>query len=310
MKKIIYFFLISLFLINFSKSFSNEKIFIEIRVNNEIITNIDIKKEISYLKLLNPNLNNIKKSQISKIAKKSLVNETIKKNELKKIFNYDKEISIINEIYKDFYSDLKFSNETEFKNKLSTGTNYSTSEIKEKLKTEFFWNRLILDRFNNQVKIDEEKLKIKIDKFEKKFKKQYFLSEIFFKIDKNTTVEKRISKIKRSINKEGFRNTANIFSISETAKYGGKIGWVDEESLSKKILDELKKIKIGEFTRAIKVNNNYIILKIDDLKLIEIKNDKKNLLQRMIDFERNKQLNQYSKIYFNKVKINYSINEK
>ena len=310
MKKIIYFFLISLFLINFSKSFSNEKIFIEIRVNNEIITNIDIKKEISYLKLLNPNLNNIKKSQISKIAKKSLVNETIKKNELKKIFNYDKEISIINEIYKDFYSNLKFSNETEFKNKLSTSTNYSTSEIKEKLKTEFFWNRLILDKFNKQVKIDEEKLKIKINKFEKKFKKQYFLSEIFFKIDKNTTVEKRISKIKRSINKEGFRNTANIFSISETAKYGGKIGWVDEESLSKKVLDELKKIKIGEFTRAIKVNNNYIILKIDDLKLIEIKNDKKNLLQRMIDFERNKQLNQYSKIYFNKVKINYSINEK
>ena len=302
--------MISLFLINFSKSFSNEKIFIEIRVNNEIITNIDIKKEISYLKLLNPNLNNIKKSQISKIAKKSLVNETIKKNELKKIFNYDKEISIINEIYKDFYSNLKFSNETEFKNKLSTSTNYSTSEIKEKLKTEFFWNRLILDKFNKQVKIDEEKLKIKINKFEKKFKKQYFLSEIFFKIDKNTTVEKRISKIKRSINKEGFRNTANIFSISETAKYGGKIGWVDEESLSKKILDELKKIKIGEFTRAIKVNNNYIILKIDDLKLIEIKNDKKNLLQRMIDFERNKQLNQYSKIYFNKVKINYSINEK
>ena len=310
MKKIIYFFLISLFLINFSKSYSNEKIFIEIRVNNEIITNIDIKKEISYLKLLNPNLNNIKKSQISKIAKKSLVNETIKKNELKKIFNYDKEISIINEIYKDFYSNLKFSNETEFKNKLSTSTNYSTSEIKEKLKTEFFWNRLILDKFNKQVKIDEEKLKIKINKFEKKFKKQYFLSEIFFKIDKNTTVEKRISKIKRSINKEGFRNTANIFSISETAKYGGKIGWVDEESLSKKVLDELKKIKIGEFTRAIKVNNNYIILKIDDLKLIEIKNDKKNLLQRMIDFERNKQLNQYSKIYFNKVKINYSINEK
>ena len=302
--------MISLFLINFSKSFSNEKIFIEIRVNNEIITNIDIKKEISYLKLLNPNLNNIKKSQISKIAKKSLVNETIKKNELKKIFNYDKEISIINEIYKDFYSNLKFSNETEFKNKLSTSTNYSTSEIKEKLKTEFFWNRLILDKFNKQVKIDEEKLKIKINKFEKKFKKQYFLSEIFFKIDKNTTVEKRISKIKRSINKEGFRNTANIFSISETAKYGGKIGWVDEESLSKKVLDELKKIKIGEFTRAIKVNNNYIILKIDDLKLIEIKNDKKNLLQRMIDFERNKQLNQYSKIYFNKVKINYSINEK
>lgn len=310
MKKIIYFFLISLFLINFSKSFSNEKIFIEIRVNNEIITNIDVEKEISYLKLLNPNLNDLKKSQISKIAKNSLINETIKKNELKKIFNYDKEIPIIDEIYKDFYSNLKFSNETEFKNKLSTSINYSTSEIKEKLKTEFFWNRLILDKFNKQVKIDEEKLKIKISKFEKKFKKQYLLSEIFFKIDQNTTTEKKINKIKQSITNEGFRNAANIFSISETAKYGGKIGWVDEESLSKKILDELKKIKVGEFTRAININNNYIILKIDDLKLIEIKNDKKNLLQRMIDFERNKQLNQYSKIYFNKIKINYSINEK
>lgn len=310
MKKIIYFFLISLFIINFSKSYSDEKIFIEVRVNNEIITNIDLEKEISYLKLLNPSLNDLKKSQISKIAKNSLINEKIKKNELKKVFNYDKEISIINEIYVDFYNNLKFTNETEFKNKLSTGINYSTSEIKEKLKTEFFWNRLILNKFNKQVKIDEEKLKIKISKFEKKFKKQYFLSEIFFKIDQNTTAEKKISKIKHSITKEGFRNTANIFSISETAKFGGKIGWVDEESLSKKISDELKKIKVGEFTRSIKINNNYIILKIDDLKLIEVKSDKKNLLQRMIDFERNKQLNQYSKIYFNKIKINYSINEK
>ena len=310
MKKIIYFFLISLFIINFSKSYSDEKIFIEVRVNNEIITNIDLEKEISYLKLLNPSLNDLKKSQISKIAKNSLINEKIKKNELKKVFNYDKEISIINEIYVDFYNNLKFTNETEFKNKLSTGINYSTSEIKEKLKTEFFWNRLILNKFNKQVKIDEEKLKIKISKFEKKFKKQYFLSEIFFKIDQNTTAEKKISKIKQSITKEGFRNTANIFSISETAKFGGKIGWVDEESLSKKISDELKKIKVGEFTRSIKINNNYIILKIDDLKLIEVKSDKKNLLQRMIDFERNKQLNQYSKIYFNKIKINYSINEK
>ncbi len=310
MKKLIYFFLISLFIFNFSKSYSDEKVFIEVRINNEIITNIDLEKEISYLKLLNPSLNDLKKGQIAKIAKNTLINEKIKKNELKKIFNYDKEISIINEIYTDFYINLKFPNETEFKNKLLTDINYSTSEIKEKLKTEFFWNRLILDKFNKQVKIDEEKLKIKISKFEKKFKKQYLLSEIFFQVDQNTTAEKKISKIKHSITKEGFRNTANIFSISETAKFGGKIGWVDEESLSKKILDELKKIKVGEFTRSIKVNNNYIILKIDDLKLIEVKSDKKNLLQRMIDFERNKQLNQYSKIYFNKIKINYSINEK
>ena len=68
-EKIIYFFLISLFLINFSKSFSNEKIFIEIRVNNEIITNIDVEKEISYLKLLNPNLNDLKKVKFQKLQK-------------------------------------------------------------------------------------------------------------------------------------------------------------------------------------------------------------------------------------------------
>jgi len=211
MKKLIYFFLISLFIFNFSKSYSDEKVFIEVRINNEIITNIDLEKEISYLKLLNPSLNDLKKGQIAKIAKNTLINEKIKKNELKKIFNYDKEISIINEIYTDFYINLKFPNETEFKNKLLTDINYSTSEIKEKLKTEFFWNRLILDKFNKQVKIDEEKLKIKISKFEKKFKKQYLLSEIFFQVDQNTTAEKKISKIKHSITKEGFRNTANIF---------------------------------------------------------------------------------------------------
>ena len=77
--KILYFLLFSLFLINYSVSYSNEKIFIVAKVNNQIVTNIDVKKEVSYLTLLNPKLNNLNKNQINELAKKSLINETIKK---------------------------------------------------------------------------------------------------------------------------------------------------------------------------------------------------------------------------------------
>lgn len=308
MKKI-FIFLIFILLAQ-SNVCANNVIFIEVKVNNKIITNIDVEKEANYLKLLNPNLKNLDKLQLNQVAKKSLINEIIKESELLKYFDFEKNLPIIDKIFEDFYKNLNFLNEIEFEDMLSKDINFSSIRIKEKLKKEFFWNKLIVDKFNNQVNINEHQLKEKLNNKDKKYLKQYSLSEIFFNKDSNLNFEDKINKIKKSITEVGFNNTANIYSISESANYGGQIGWVDERNLTKKIIDELKKIKIGEHTNAIQINNNFIILKIEDEKLIEIKSDKKNDLKKMIDFERNKQLNQYSKIYFNKIKMNYQINEK
>ena len=108
----------------------------------------------------------------------------------------------------------------------------------------------------------------------------------------------------------GFKNTASLYSLSQTASVGGNIGWIKEENLSPKILDELYKIKSGEITNVIKIGNNFLILKIEEIKKSKIEINKEIKLKEMIDFERNKQLNQFSSIYFNKIKINYSIDEK
>ena len=298
-----------LILINLSEVLAKDNFFIVTKINDIIITNYDIKKEASYLKILNPNLSQLNEVKINDIAKNSLINEIIKKNELKKFLKFDNKLDLIDQIFKDFYSNLNFNSDKQFEKFLKKQKSYSIKEVKEKIKTEFYWNKLIFQRFNNQVKINKEQLKRKI-KNSNNFKNQYLLSEIFFSKDKNDSVANKIDKIKKSINDVGFNNTASLFSISESANTGGKIGWIQEENLSPKILKELYEIKTGEITDVIQVGNNFLILKIEEIKTkkIEINNEIK--LKEMIDFERNRQLNQFSSIYYNKIKINYSIDEK
>ena len=176
------------------------------------------------------------------------------------------------------------------------------------MKIEFFWNRIILEKFNDLVKIDKQQFLKKLENINL-YKNEYQLSEIFFSKDKDLSLDEKIKKIKDSIDSVGFSNTASLFSNSESANVGGNIGWIPEESLSQKIIDELKNTKIGDYTDPIQFGSNFLILKIENKKQKKIQNDKEKMLDQMIEFETNKQLNQFSNIYFNKIKINYSINE-
>ena len=304
------FIIILILLFGLKNSFSQNNIQIIAKINDQIITNIDIKKEISYLKILNPKLKNLEEDKISQIAKNSLINEKIKKNELLKIFNFEAEINVIDNILNDLLTNLNYNNVSELQEELLKKNTYSINQIKEKLKIEFFWNKIIIDKFKSQVKIDKEKLLNKIKKNNNNFKNEYLLAEIFFKKEKNTSISEQFEKIKQSINEVGFNNTASIYSDSQSANFGGKIGWIQEDSLSEIIINELKKIKSGQITNLIKLGNNYLILKIEQIKKTKVKKDINETLNRMIEYEKNRQLNQFSKIYFNKIKINYSINEK
>ena len=305
-KKVI---LLVTFLILISSNINaNSNIFIVTKVNDNILTNLDIKKEISYLKILNPQIKELTEEKIFQVAKNSLINEIIKKNEVKNTFKFDAEVNTINNIYDNFYSQIGFSSTSEFERVLHKNNSYTSNEIKEKMKIEFFWNRIILQKYDDKVKIDKTKLIEKINNIDE-FRNEYLLSEIFFNKDKNLSLKDKIKKIKKSIKEVGFNNTATIFSISESASMGGKIGWVEENSLSNKIIDELKKIKINEYSNTIQFGNNFLILKIEDKKSTKFQADKDKILEKMIIFEKNKQLNQFSNIYFNKIKINYKLNE-
>ena len=278
---------------------------IVITVDNEIITNYDLKKESNYLKILNPNLSELDDNQIIKLAKNSLINEIIKKKELEKYINLNDENLLVDQYVNELYKKLDIDSEENFQIFLKKNNSFSIDEVKEKIKLELFWNELIYSKYVNQLEIDKDAIVKKVDSLDGNKVKEYLLSEIVFKIDKTLSED----LINLSIKEIGFNNTANVYSISNSAKFGGKLGWVNENSLSKQIIEKLKLVEEGNFTDVIKIGNNYLILKLEKIKITEVKIDKDKEIEKLVQIETNKQLNQLSNIYFNKSKINYSINE-
>ena len=307
LKKSFYFLIIFFSLTVFS--FCNS-VFISVIVNDKIITNLDIEKEIEYLKIFNPNLSKLNKEKISELAKNSLINEIIKKEEINKMIDFNQENSFVNEYLRDTYTRLNYDNENNFKNFLEQRKIYTLEEIKKKIKTEVLWNELIYLKYGNQVKIDKIKISNKIDEIKSETKKEYLLSEIVFEKKKGEDLKSLINKISMSIEEIGFNNTANIYSISDSAKFGGKIGWINQNNLSDQISQKLKSKKKGEITDVINIGNNYLILNIEETRETNIQIDKNEETKKMIKFETNKQLNQFSRIFFNKARLNYSIDEK
>ena len=279
------------------------------KVDNEIITNYDVKKESYYLKILNPNLKNLNDNQIFKLAKVSLINEIIKKKEIEKYPNLSEKEEFLNQYLKNLYLRLNFNDEREFAEELEKNSNYDLDQIKKKIDVELLWNELIFLKYKDQLNIKNELIMKQIDKLEGENQKEFFLSEIFFNKKKDITLENLIEEIKLSINEIGFNNTANIYSISESSKFGGKVGWVKQNSLSKLIYEKLNNLEEGKYTDVIKLSNNFLILKIDQIRINKIKIDKDKEYKKLVQIETNKQLNQFSRIYFDKSKINYTINE-
>ena len=310
-KKIfLYFFIIFQLCAKQSIGLENKIIF---KINDKLITTFDVKQEERYLKILNPNLNKIDQNKLKTLATDSIVKEKIKEIELIKYFQIEKALDDANLkiIMKNLYQAVGYQNEKEFKDYLKT-QNIKFLSVKRKLAIEMLWNNLIFQKFNNRVVIDEIEIKNNLEKEIKSlsFSKDILLSEILIRNSKDLKLDVVYSEILKSIKDVGFAATANIYSISDTSKFGGKIGWVKENNLSKQISKELSELKIGQYTKVIKVGNNYLILKIDDKRNNKILIDKKKQLQEMINYETNRQLTQYSNIYFNKIKIDHIIDEK
>ena len=303
---------IKLFLIFFFNNIANAAIssFIVIKVNNEIITNFDIKQEYNYLIALNNELKNLDENSIIDLAKNSLIREKIKKNELAKYYEFDGTNDYLNTILERFYLKLNLNNINEFENYLKN-FNLSLMDVKKKIEIEVLWNQMIMQKYDKQIDIDKNKLKKKIieQKMLNDEKIKYELSEIVFQVDTKKKLNEMIDEIKESIASKGFKNTATIYSISDSSKFGGQIGWVNEEQLSKLILNEVKKLNTGEITDPINIPGGLLILKLENVKSEKIEINLDEALNNLIKFEKSRQLNQFSAIYFNKIKINSKISE-
>lgn len=300
--------LLILFLL-FNYSFASEVKIIK-RINNEIITNIDIEIEYNYLIALNNDLKKISKNEGLEIAEESLIREKIKLIELKKNFSIEnfKENDLSNKILESFYQKLGLNNEKSFEVYLQT-FNLTLGQVKKKIKYEILWNQLIGAKFINQIDIDKEMLKERIrqDKLNFIDITEYDLSEIVFQAKNQNDLRSKLNKIKLDIDMNGFSAAANRFSTSNSSKFGGKIGKVKENQLSKKIQQELNKINTGQITNPINIGNGFIILYVHDKKINKFEEDEEMILKKMIEFERTKQFGQFSRVYFNKIKINTEI---
>jgi len=297
--------LLLLLFINF-KLFAQDGVFIVYKINNQIITNVDINEEAKYLLALNNQLKNLDEKKIYALARESIVKEKIKKIEILKYFDLGQKNTFLDNVIKNFYLRLGLKNETEFSAYLE-GYNLTINDVLKKIEIEATWNQLIYQKYKDIIDVDIDSLKKKLSiNRTLADKKSYLLSEILFK---NNKEKPSAEIIKESIRKIGFKNTANIYSISDSSKFGGDMGWVVEGNLSKKILIELKKIKINEYTKPIQFDNKFLIIKIENIKIEKIKKNEKKELEQMVQFETNKQLENFSKIFFSKVKINIDIDE-
>ena len=298
-----------LFIFNTSVSFGVE-IKIVAGINDEIITNIDIENEKKYLVFLNPKLKELKINDFDNIAKNSLIGEIIKKKELEKIFDINKKYTFVDRIEENLLKQKKINGKNDFISFLNYN-NLKYIDIRKKLKIEALWNQLVYKKYFNNIEINKDELRKNITNQFKDSKKkyEYNLSEIVFQEKSNENYKETLKKINNSIKKVGFENTATILSVSNTSKNGGLIGWVNELQISEKIKNKISNLKINEISDPIKIPNGYLLIKLNKKKEFNQKIDIEKELKKLIEMEKNRQLNNFSMIFYKRLKQNTVINE-
>ncbi len=301
------FFSIYVFLFLFINSALGTENKIILRVNDQIITSIDINNEIKYLTALNPGLNKLTDIEVYEISKKSLVNEKIKENEIKKnLINENIPEDFLEKLLFRVYSKIGIGSLDEFKIYLKNNT-IEYEKVLEKIRAEALWNELIVARFSKNLKINENQLKKEIKK--NQIIKKFLMSEILFEVKNTKDFKDKYKEIKKAIIETGFENTALRYSSSQTSSMGGKLDWINESSMNRNIREIVNKTKINEATKPMPVPGGYLILKINDIQTVKVELNFDEELKKMIRSSKNYQLNQFSKIYFNKIKKDIQIYE-
>jgi len=299
-------YLITLFLI-FSNGHTIENKII-LKVDNEIITTLDVYNEITYLKFFNKNFNRLNDEEIYQNSIESIIKHKIKKNEISKKFKF---VEFQNKDYLDqqiekTFKELGFQNLQNFKNELIK-REISFENFEEKLKINILWNQLIFSKYYNKLVIDEEKLKRQINNTNQN-KKSFNLNEIIFNVERVEDIETKYNLISNDIQKLGFEGAALKHSISNSSINGGNLGWIDEKNIGKEILEQINKITIKSITKPIRISSGFLILQKFDEREIQKNLDSEEELKKLIDYEKNQQLNNYSNLYYNKIKKNIKIN--
>ena len=294
------------FFIVFINLYANE-VKIVTKIENDIITNIDIENEYKYLISLNKSLEDVDKNQLLSFAKNSLIKEKIKKSEIKKFYELDKKNDAVDKLITGIYKKLNINSLEGFKNYLQNN-DLEYNNVYKKLEIEAVWNEMVYYLFKDKIYINETDLKNKLINNQKKVE-SLLISEIIVNIKNKNDVGKAYNQLLKSIEKFGYKETVLRLSISNSKSNSGLLGWINKNTLSKKIQNELSKIEIGQITQPILISSGMLVLKLEDKKFIEPTQNLDEQLIELTNFELNNQLNNFSTIYYNKIKKNFSIYE-
>ena len=301
-----FFFLLTILFIFFSPVKAQD-VKIVAKIENNIITNIDVEKEFNYLVSLNTSLKNIDKTQVFEFAKDSLIKENIKKIEIMKFYELGNKNETVDKLIESIYRKLNFTSIDLFKDYLEIN-NLKFNDVYKKLEIEAVWNEMIYQLFKGKIYVNEEELKLKILKNKKKME-SFLLSEIVINIKNKNEIDLKYNELVNHISKFGFNKSVLKFSESNTKNNSGLLGWVNNNSLSKKIQNEINKIDIGQITKPILISSGMLVLKLEDKKIVELNQNLEEELEKLASFEINNQLNNFSTIHYNKIKKNFLVNE-
>ena len=282
-----------------------------IKINNQIITNFDIQKETKYLLALNPSLNNLSTKQIKELSRNSLIREKIKENEILKYYKINYEDPELTKFVTNIYKRLNIGDEAEFNTYLSK-FDMNINAVIKKIAIERDWNKMIFGKFKNQIVVNELKIKKNLEKKLDKSEIQtsYLISEILFQAKNEKQFEETYNDIIKAVDESSFKSAASIYSISDSSINSGEIGWVKKNEISNSIYNELNKLNIGDITQPIKVASGFLIIYLEDVKKVEKEINTEEEFKKIVTTEKNRQLNEYSIIYYKKIKKQIFINEK
>ena len=289
-----------------SFSYENKIIF---KIEKEIITNIDIENESKYLLLLNKGLKNFNEKEIFEISKKSIIREKVKNIEINNSFkNPNVPENFIEQILKNVYQKIGIKNLKNFKKYLKKN-NIDYQYVKDKIEIETLWNELIVAKFSTEIKIDQEKIREELIANNKQYSKSFLVLEIFFATSDSKQIQDIYKNIKKTIKNEGFNKAVLAYSSSNTASTGGELGWIQEEALNDNLRKIFNEMNEGEYTKPITVPGGFLVLKIDKIKEEKINLNIEKKISEIINIKKNNQLNQFSKMYFNKIMKDIKIDE-
>ena len=305
LKVISFIIILTIFQIQHSNGLENRILF---KIDNEIITSIDIYEEIKFLKIFNPEVNSLNDAELFEISKNSIIKDKVKKIE---ILNFVQDLKVEDKFFlrliKIKYPNKNMNSIKNFENYLEDN-DLNIDIIREKFTIELIWNDIIYQKFGAKIVINKDKIKEEIlQSQQNEIQKELLLSEIIFDVANKVEFKDKYEKILSDIEKVGFKNAALIHSNSDTASSGGVIGWVKEENLNKNLKNIISKLEPRQFSKPIRTSSGFIIIQLDDKKEYQTKLNLDEKIEEIIRFKRNEQLNQFSSMYLNKIKKNYTI---